>query len=294
MTSFLQHVVSGLAAGGVYGLLALAIVLIHRATGVVNVAQGELATLSAFGCLALLERGWAFWPAFGVTIALSFGGGVVLQAVVLRPLQGSPLRYSVLLTLGVALAVNGLDTWIWGGAARALHGPFSNGMVTIAGADLSRRELGVAGVAVAAALLAGGLLTRTRLGLGLRAAAVSPVEARLVGVRVGAMLAVGWGLSTGLGAVAGVLLASSSLQLDPNMMQPVLLYAFAAAALGGLRSPGAAVAGGLALGVLLELVGAYVHPVGAELRPATALAVLAAVLLVRPSGLLGRGAPEAA
>lgn len=288
MTTFLQHVLSGLAAGGVYGVLALAIVLIHRSTGVINVAQGELATLSAFLCWTLVDHGWAFWTAFGVTVALSFGGGVALQAIVLRPLQGNA-RVGVLLTVGLALAVNGLDTWVWGSAARDFPRAFSTGSVTIAGAVLSKQNLGVTGVSVAAALLVGGLLTQTRLGLGLRAAAASPAEARLVGVRLGAMLAVYFGLATALGAVAGVL-AAPSFHLRPDMLQATLLYAFAAAVLGGLRSPVDAVAGGLALGVLLELVGAYVHRVGVELRPVTALALLAAVLLLRPSGL-ARAAP---
>jgi branched-chain amino acid transport system permease protein len=287
MANFAQQVVSGLASGGIYGLLALAVVLIHRSTGVINFAQGELATLSAFLCWTLTDHGWAFWPAFAATIALSFGGGVALQALVIRPLQSGPLLGIVILTIGLLIAINGLDTWIWGGAAKQFHGPFSTAPIRVAGVAFSKQDIGVIVVALVCVALLGLLFARTKLGLGLRAAAVNPVEARLAGVPVAAMLAIGWGLATALGAVAGVM-AAPSLFLDPNMMQTVLLYAFAAAVLGGMDSPLGAVVGGLALGVALNLVGTYVHWVGGELRLATALALILAVLLARPQGLFGR------
>jgi branched-chain amino acid transport system permease protein len=133
MTNFIQQIVSGLASGGIYGLLALAIVLIHRSTGVINFAQGELATLSAFVCWTLIDHGWAFWPAFAATLLLSFAGGVTLQAVVIRPIQGGPLLGIVILTIGLLIAFNGLDTWIWGGAAKQFHGPFSTAPIRVGG-----------------------------------------------------------------------------------------------------------------------------------------------------------------
>lgn len=287
MVNFVQQVVSGLASGGIYGLLALAIVLIHRSTGVINFAQGEMATLSAFLCWTLMDHGWAFWPAFGATLALSFFGGAALQTVVIRPIQSGPLLGIVILTIGLLIAFNGLDTWIWGGASKQFHGPFSTAPIRVGGVAFSKQDLGVIAVAFAAVAVVWLLFTRTRLGLGLRASAVNPVEARLVGIRVAAMLALGWGLAAMLGAVAGVM-AAPSLFLDPNMMQTVLLYAFAAAVLGGMDSPIGAVVGGLLLGVLLNLVGTYVHWIGGELRLATALAVILGVLLLRPSGLFGR------
>jgi branched-chain amino acid transport system permease protein len=287
VTNFIQQVVSGLASGGIYGLLALAIVLINRSTGVINFAQGEMATLSTFLCWSLMNHGWAFWPAFAATLALSFGGGLALEAVVIRPIQGGPLVGIVILTIGLLIAINGLDTWIWGGAAKQFHGPFSTAPIRVGGVAFSKQDLGVIAVAFVAVALVGLLFTRTRLGLGLRAAAANPAEARLVGVRVPSMLAIGWGLAAVLGAVAGVM-AAPSLFLDPNMMQTVLLYAFAAAVLGGMDSPIGAVVGGLVLGVLLNLVGTYIDWVGGELRLATALAVILGVLLVRPAGLFGR------
>jgi branched-chain amino acid transport system permease protein len=287
VTNFLQQVVSGLASGGIYGSLALAIVIIHRSTGVINFAQGEMATLSAFLCWTLIDHGWSFWPAFGATLVLSFAGGAALHTAVIRPIQGGPLLGIVILTIGLLIAINGLDTWIWGGAAKQFHGPFSTAPITVGGVAFSKQDIGVIVASLVVVVLVGALFTRTKLGLGLRAAAANPLEARLAGVRVGVMLAVGWGLAAALGAVAGVM-AAPSLFLDPNMMQTVLLYAFAASVLGGMDSPVGAVVGGLLLGVLLNLVGTYVHWVGGELRLATALAVILAVLLVRPAGLFGR------
>jgi branched-chain amino acid transport system permease protein len=289
VANFIQQVVSGLASGGIYGSLALALVLIHRSTGVLNFAQGELATLSAFICWTLMDHGWAFWPAFGVTIALSFVGGAAIQQVIIRPIQDGPVLGVVILTIGLLIAVNGLMTWIWGGAARQFDGPFSTEPITVGGVAFSKQDIGVIAVSLVSVLLIWLLFARTKLGLGLRAAAVNPIEARLTGVRVPMMLAVGWGLAAVLGAVAGVL-AAPSLFLEPNMMQTVLLYAFAAAVLGGMDSPIGAVIGGLVLGVLLNLVGTYVHWVGGELRLAVALAVILGVLLVRPSGLFGHAA----
>jgi branched-chain amino acid transport system permease protein len=287
VASFLQQIVSGLASGGIYGLLALAIVLIHRATGVINFAQGELATLSAFLCWSLVDHGWAYWPAFGATIVLSFAGGAALHTVVIRPIQRGPLLGIVILTVGLLIAINGLTTWIWGGAAKRFHGPFSTAPVNVGGVSFSKQDIGVIAISLIAVALVGLLFTRTKLGLGLRAAAADPADARFAGIRAGAMLATGWGLAAALGAVAGVM-AAPSLLLEPNMMQSVLLYAFAAAVLGGMDSPVGAVVGGLVLGVLLNLTGTYVHWIGGELRLATALAVILAVLLVRPAGLLGR------
>jgi branched-chain amino acid transport system permease protein len=287
MPALLEHVVAGLASGGVFGLLALAIVLVNRTTGVLNFAQGELATLSAFVCLALTEHGWSFWAAFAATLALSFAGGVAVQQVLVRPLEHGPLAPLVVLTIGLALAVNGLDTWIWGEAPQRFPGPFSDASVTVGGADLPKVELGVIAVALTAALVAGLLLTRTKLGLGLRAVADAGDEARFAGIRAPGLHAVGWGLAAALGAVAGLLAASSGV-LEPNLMRTILLYAFAAAVLGGLESPLGAVVGGLVLGVLLSLTGAYVHWVGRGLLPAAALAVLLVVLVVRPQGLFHR------
>ena len=287
MTNFLQQVVSGLASGGIYGLLALAIVLINRATGVLNFAQGEMATLSAFVCWALMDHGWSFWPAFGATLLLSFAGGAAIQSTLIRPIQNGPVLGIVILTIGLLIAINGLTTWIWGGAPKQFAGPFSTSPITVGGVAFSKQDIGVIVISLVLVALVGLLFTRTKLGLGLRASAANATESRLSGVPVAVMYATGWGLAAVLGAVAGVM-AAPSLFLEPNMMQTVLLYAFAAAVLGGMESPVGAVVGGLILGVLLNLVGTYVHWIGGELRLATALALILGVLLVKPSGLFGK------
>ncbi|HEV2593121.1 MAG TPA: branched-chain amino acid ABC transporter permease [Gaiellaceae bacterium] len=280
MANFAQQIVSGLAIGGIYGSLALALVLIYRATGVINFAQGELATLSAFVCAALVGHGWSFWPAFGITVILSFAGGMGLHVTLIRPLEQGPLLGIVIVTIGLLIAVNGLDTWIWGGQVHQFQGPFSTSPIHVGGVAFSKQDIGVIAVSVVALTLTGLLLSRTKLGLGLRAVAANPAEARLTGIPAGGMYALGWGLAAALGAVAGVM-AAPSLLLGPNMMQTVLLYAFAAALVGAMVSPLGAVLGGLGLGVLLNLLGTYVHWIGGDLRLAVALALILALLVVR-------------
>jgi branched-chain amino acid transport system permease protein len=288
VADFLQQVVSGLASGGIYGSLALALVLIHRATGVINFAQGEMATFSTYISWSLtVNHGWPYWPAFVVTLLVSFAGGVAVHQSIIRPVErGSVLRV-VIVTIGLLIALSGLMTWIWSGEVRAVQSPFPSNTVQVAGVTISLQDVGTIVVSLGAVLLIWLLFQFTKIGLAMRAAATNPAEARLVGVRVTWMLAFGWGLAAVLGAVSG-LLAAPSLFLDPNMMQAVLIYAFAAAVLGGIDSPVGAVVGGLILGVGLNLLGTYVDFVGSDLRLPAALLVILVVLLVRPQGLFGK------
>jgi branched-chain amino acid transport system permease protein len=289
VANFLQQVISGLASGGIYGSLALALVLIHRATGVINFAQGEMATFSTYILWTLTaNHGWPYWPAVVFTLAVSFAGGVGLHQVLIRPIErGSVLRV-VIVTIGLLLALNGAVNWIWGGSQHSLHSPFPTRTVDVAGVAISIQDLGTIGVSVGTVVVLWLFFEFTKIGLGMRAAATNPAEARLVGVRVPWMLGLGWGLAAMLGAIAGGLAAPSLASLDPNLMQATLIYAFAAAVLGGIDSPAGAVVGGLLLGVGLNLLGVYVDFVGAELRLPAALAVILVVLLVRPAGLFGR------
>jgi branched-chain amino acid transport system permease protein len=286
MTVFFQQVVSGLAAGGVYGALALALVLIHRATGVINFAQGEMATFSTYILWTLTaNHGVSYWPAFAVTMLVSFVGGIGIHQAVIRPVErGSQIRV-VIVTIGLLLLLNGLMTFIWTGEIRAVDSPFPGGTLDVHGVVISYRDIGTIAVCLGAVVVLWAFFQFTKVGLALRAAAVNPAEARLVGIRVTWMLGLGWGLAAVLGATAGVLTAPSVF-LDPNMMQTVLIYAFAAAVLGGIDSPIGAVVGGLILGVGLNLLGAYVDFVS-ELRLPAALLVILVVLLLRPAGLFG-------
>jgi branched-chain amino acid transport system permease protein len=289
VAEFWQQVVSGLASGGIYASLALALVIVYRSSGVINFAQGEMATFATFLAWTFIDHGISFWPAFVLTLAIAFAGGVALEGVVIRPVEGRPVLSVVILTIGLLILINGVTQWIWGGAVRKFPSPFSTRPVHVGGAAFSIQDLGIVGVCLAAVAVLTLFFRFTKLGLGLRAAAVNPEESRLVGVRVGWMLALGWGLAAALGAVSGMMVAPVVF-LDPNMMQGVLLYAFAAALLGGLASPVGAVVGGLALGVILNLLGTYVSTFSGQMRLVGGLAVILVVLLVRPTGLFGRTA----
>ncbi len=288
MADFLQQVVAGLASGSIYASLALALVLIHRATGIINFAQGEMATLSTYIAWTLsTNHGWGYWPAFVFTLGVSFLGGAAVHQTVIRPNEkGSVLRV-VIVTIGLLIMINGLVTWIWGGEVRAVESPFPAGTTEIAGVAITTADIGTIAVVLAIVALLWALFQYTKLGLAMRAAAVNPAEARLVGVRVTWMLSFGWGLAAALGAVAGML-AAPSVFLDPNLMAALLIYAFAAAVLGGIDSPVGAVVGGLMLGVGLNLIGTYVDFVGADLRLPVALLVILVVLLVKPTGIFGK------
>ncbi|MBA3432927.1 MAG: branched-chain amino acid ABC transporter permease [Actinobacteria bacterium] len=285
---FMQQVVSGIASGGVYAALALALVIIHRSTGVINFSQGEMATLCTYIAWTLtVNHGWDYWPAFVATLGFSFVFGVATHRVVIRPVERGDLLRVVIVTIGLLIAINGFVVWQWSGEPQALKSPFGSDTFDVGGVIVSVQDIGTIAVTIGIVILLWLLFQFTKVGLALRAAAVNPTEARLVGVRVTWMLALGWGLAAVLGAVAGMLTAPS-VGLDPQMMQPILIYAFAAAVLGGIDSPLGAVVGGLALGVMLNLIGVYVDFVGAELKLPVALLVILVVLVVRPSGLLGR------
>jgi branched-chain amino acid transport system permease protein len=176
---------------------------------------------------------------------------------------------------------------IWGGGNRPFRGPFSTRTIDVGGVPISVQDIGIVAVSIALVIVLGLFFRYTKLGLALRAAALNPDSSRLVGVRVGWMLALGWGIAAVLGAVAGMMIAPVVF-LDPNMMQTVLLYAFAAAILGGLDSPVGAVVGGIVLGLTIDLLGRYVDWIGSTLKLPVALLLILAFLLVRPAGLFGR------
>ena len=286
-TEFAQQIAAGVREGAIYAGLALAIVIIYRSTRVINFAQGEMATFTTFIAWSLMNHGLSFWTAFPIVLAIAFAGGVAIERVVIRPVEGAPVVTVVIVTLGLALLLNGLMSVIWGGANRQFHGPFSTRTIDVAGVPISVQDIGIVAVSVGLVGLLALFFRFTKLGLALRAAAVNPESSRLVGIRVGWMLALGWGIAAVLGAVAGMMIAPVVF-LDPNMMQTILLYAFAAAVLGGLDSPIGAVIGGLALGVGLNLVSTYVGFVGDELKLPVAFIVILAVLLVKPTGLFGK------
>ena len=288
MQEFWQLVVSGLATGAIFASLALALVLIYNAMGLVNFAQGEMAMFATFIAYTLVGRGVSFWFAFPVTMVLAFAGGLLIQRVVIKPVERAPVLTLVIITLGLATLVNGIAGFIWGYGPRSFPSPLSPDSVDLAGVYISYRDLGVIAVCGLVLLAIYLLLQRTTVGLTLRAAAHHPEASRLLGVHVSWMLALGWGLASAVGAVSGMMVAPILL-LEPNMMQTIIIYAFAAAVLGGIESPFGAVVGGFIVGVVVNLAGAYIPNAG-DLQLAFGLAIIVAVLIVKPNGLFGRAA----
>ena len=283
MVSFWHQILSGIATGGIYASLALALVMIYQSTHHVNFAQGEMATFSTFIAYTLVTAGLPYWAAFLITVAVSFVLGVGIERVLLRPVAGAPELTLVGVFIGLLLIFNALCGWIWDYTIKPFPSPF--GDRALFGGVISSHELGTIAVTLVVLLLIYLFFRHTRLGLAMRAVAYNPASSRLVGIRVGWMLALGWGLAAAIGAVAGMMIAPIVF-LDPNMMGGILLYAFAGALLGGLDSPLGAVIGGFLVGVIENLGGAYV--VGTELKLTLALVIIAGVLVVKPSGLLGR------
>jgi branched-chain amino acid transport system permease protein len=284
---FAQQTVAGLSQGAIFGSLALALVLIYRATEVINFAQGEMAMATTYVAYQLTVWGLTFWLAFFITLVVAFFFGAVTQILVIRPVQRSVVAV-VIVTVGLFILIDGLVTWKWGGELRFMEAPFGNEVYHLGSVAFSRQDIGVLVVSILSVIVLWLLFQFTKLGLAMRAAALRPAAASLVGVRVNWMLAIGWGLAAVLGAVAGMMTEPTTF-LQPTMMQPILLYAFAAAVLGGLESPAGAVVGGLLLGVFMNLIGQYGGNFAtAELRLPIAFAVLLVVLLVKPNGLFGR------
>jgi branched-chain amino acid transport system permease protein len=282
---FAQQTVAGLAQGVIFSSLALSLVLIYRATEVINFAQGEMAMATTYIAYQLTLWGVGYWLAFFLTLGIAFVFGVVVQLTVIRPVQHSVIAV-VIVTVGLFLLIDGVVAWRFGADLKFMKAPFGNAVYHVGEVTFARQDLGTLIVSIVSVLLLWVLFQFTKLGLAMRAAALRPAAAALVGVRVNWMLAIGWGLAAVLGAVAGLMTEPTQF-LQPTMMQAVLLYAFAAAVLGGLESPAGAVIGGLALGVFLNLAGQYVGFATSELRLPIAFAVLLGVLLLKPTGLFG-------
>jgi branched-chain amino acid transport system permease protein len=285
MTQALLHqIVAGLATGGIYASLALALVMIYQATHLVNFAQGEMAMFTTYIAWSLVNAGVPYWPAFFITVAFAFVLGVVIERIVIRPVERAPVLAVVVVFIALLLIFNSVTGWIYTYTIKQFPSPFPE-KLTFGFHLVSPHELGAIAVTLLVLALLYAFFRFTPLGLAMRAAAQNPESSRLVGIRVGWMLALGWGLAAAVGAVAGMMVAPI-VYLDPNMMGGVLLYAFAAALVGGIDNPGGAVVGGFVVGVLENVLGAFV--IGNELKLSVALVIIVGVLLVKPSGFFGR------
>ncbi|HZV94357.1 MAG TPA: branched-chain amino acid ABC transporter permease [Candidatus Nitrosocosmicus sp.] len=287
MDIFVQQVMSGLATGGIYASLALALVMIYQATDVVNFAQGEMAMFATYIAWSMMHAGLPYWGAFLATLVIAFVGGVVIQRVIIRPVENKPILTIVIVTLGLLVICNSIAGWVWTYLQKPFPSPFPREPIRVGNVVFGAHDLGEIGVTLVMLALLFAFFRFTPLGLAMRAAAQNPVSSRLAGIRVSWMLALGWGLAAVFGAVAGLMVAPI-LTLDPNMMGGIQIYAFAAATLGGFTSPVGAVVGGFMVGIVENLVGTYVSFIGTELKLTVALAMIIIVLLVKPSGLFGR------
>lgn len=287
MQLFIQQIVDGLAAGAIYAALALALVLIFGATRIVNFGQSEMATLCAFLAWQLHEWGMPIALALVISALLAFVLGATVFQLVVRPVSRAPVETMVVITLGLFLVFQALCLWVWGADQRSFPALFPTGGWTVSDVRLTYHNMGALAVLGALALLLAALFRFTRIGLGLRAAATDADKSTIVGIRVEAMLMLGWGLASVVGFIAAVLVAPR-LFLSPIMMAPVLVYALAAATLGGWASAIGAVVGGLLIGVAESLGATFLPFIGSELRLLIPLALTLAVLLLRPQGLFGQ------
>jgi branched-chain amino acid transport system permease protein len=286
MALFFTQLLNGIQNGAVYASLAIALVLIFRTTGILNFAQGEIALYSTYIVWKLTTTGMPVWLAILIAIVISFVGGALIERVVIRPVERSSPLVIVIVTIGMFLAINSLTQLQFGSGQQALPSFYPQHTWRPGGVLISSNTLALVGVLAVECLLLYVVLQRTKLGLAFRGVASNPESSRLLGVPVGRILMVGWGLAAAVGALAGALVVPTTTGLVPSSMQQILVFAFAAAALGGFDSVFGAVVGGMIVGVADALTIGYVHTLrGIDLLVPFGLILL--VLLFRPAGLFG-------
>jgi branched-chain amino acid transport system permease protein len=292
MELFIEQVLNGIGNGVVYGSVALALVLIFRTTGVLNFAQGEMALFSTYISWKLTTEGLPVVGAIAVSMAIAFVAGAVIERTLIRPMEGRSALNVVIITLGLFLGLNSLAQLVFGTDPQDMPSPFPAGSVGFIGDSTIQKEtIGLIVVLLVECLGLWLLLNRTTLGLKLRAVASNPASARLHGIRSGSMLMLGWGMSAALGAVAGSLVASGRTGFDASLMQTILVYALAAAALGGFDSIWGAVVCGMAVGIADALTIQYVDWLDG-IEVVLPLALILVVLIVMPNGLFGKRTVE--
>lgn len=291
MTLFLSQLMNGIGNGVIYASLALALVLIYRTTGILNFAQGEMALFSTYATWKFTDYGMGIVPAIAISMTLAFVGGAVLERVVIRPVEQSSPLIVVIVTIGLFLALNSLAQLVFGTDEKQLDSAFPGSNWSLGGVRVSAETVGLIAVLAGECLLLWLLLQRTKVGLALRAVASNPESTRLVGISTGAMLMFGWALAAALGALAGAMVVPTTPALTAASMQAVLVYSFAAAALGGFDSTLGAVVGGILVGVAEAMAIEYIEPLH-DIELVVPFALIGFVLLFRPSGLFGRRAVE--
>jgi branched-chain amino acid transport system permease protein len=286
VTRFIDLTLNGISTGAVYSAVALALVIIWRSTRIVNFAQGGMLMITTFIAYSVISSGGSYWLGFAVALASGLAIGAIVERVLIRWVAGRPPLNAVIVTLGLLLLLQAIAGMEWGNTPRSFPPAFSIRGYEAGGTRLlfSPNDTFTVAVVAGVALVLAWLFQRTDVGLRLRASAFAPEVARMLGVRVGRMLTVGWALAALVGSLAGLLVAPSVF-VGPNQFDPILIFGFTAAVMGGLDSPVGAVVGGLVLGLALSYVSGYE---GSSLVTLAALVILLAVLMVRPAGLFSR------
>ncbi|MGB3361628.1 MAG: branched-chain amino acid ABC transporter permease [Rhodococcus qingshengii] len=291
MTLFLERLISGLTNGSIYAILALALVVVFRATGTINFAQGELALFTTFVAWWLTTMSWPIWAAIGAALALGFLLGALMERLLIRPVQRRSDMAVLIVALGLFTGLNWLAGMLWGSETKIMPSPFPNGptdYISVGGARVYGDALGVLVALVVLLVLMSLLFRKTRVGLHMRAVADNAESATLAGVPTSRILAIGWGVAAAIGALAGVLVTPlSPQQLGLTTMFPIFIAASAAALFGGLDSLVGAVVGGLTIGVLESMLSGYISVIGGSLQQTSALLIIVVILFVRPNGLFG-------
>ena len=283
MEELIQQVLGGIATGAIYACIALAVVMIYQAIDHFNFAQGEMAMFSAFLTWQMIDWGANYWVAFFVCVVISFIGGVAIERIVFAPLHNAPVFTHIVVFIALFQIFNAGAGFIWEFTIKEFPSPFPE-KLPFDTVLIGPHELGMTLITLIMLGLIFMFFRFTPIGLAMRASAASPESARLVGISVGWMVALGWGLAAAIGAVGGMMIAPV-VYLEPNMMLGILLYGFAGAVVGGLSSPGGAVVGGFLMGVIEPLAG---MAIGSELKLTVALVVIVIILIFKPSGLFGR------
>lgn len=282
MDQFLLVLVSGLASGAVYGLMGLGLVIIYRATDVVNFALASLATIGLYAALTLYDRGLPLILAAGAAIAVTAAVGLAARETVIRPLAHGELLSALVMTMAVSLIAESVISTIWGDQPQ-LFPSLVDGSVSFGDAAIPTQSLLTIGVAAVAMALVAYLFGRTTIGSAMRAVAESADTAQILGLGTQRIARVAWALGLGLGALAAILYAPRA-GLLPTVLSAPLFRAFAGIFLGGLTSMYGAVIGGLTVGVLDNLAASYVS---AGYRDTFVFSFTIVVLLIRPQGLFG-------
>jgi branched-chain amino acid transport system permease protein len=283
---FFDYTLDGIANGMIFAALALALVLIFRATRIVNFAQGAMGMITTFVASSLLDRGVGYWWAFLAVLALGFVIGAAVERLLIRPLQGKSELNPVIVTIGLLVVLEGIAGAVYGNSSRGFPAAFSQSGLTVGHTKIAFSHFDVFILVSVLVLMLGTLVLfrATTLGLRMRASAFAAEVARLLGVRVGVLLTLGWALAGLAGSLAGVLVAPTR-SFGPYYMDLVLVYAFTAAVIGGLESPIGALVGGIVAGLTTSYVGGYL---GSGLEPLGALVLLIVALMVRPEGIFAR------